>query len=69
MSAFQLNSLPAGDIFCRLPITFANSVDPDQARHFVGPDLDPNCLTLMIFLKIIFLEKKKEVNFEKENRN
>ena len=21
-----------------------NSVDPDQARHFVGPDLDPNCL-------------------------
>ena len=18
--------------------------DPDQARHFVGPDLDPNCL-------------------------
>ena len=26
-------------------ITFANSLDPDQARHFVGPDLDPNCLT------------------------
>ena len=23
----------------------ANSLDPDQARHFVGPDLDPNCLT------------------------
>ena len=22
----------------------ANSLDPDQARHFVGPDLDPNCL-------------------------
>ena len=21
-----------------------NSLDPDQARHFVGPDLDPNCL-------------------------
>ena len=19
-------------------------MDPDQARHFVGPDLDPNCL-------------------------
>ena len=38
-SAFQVhkNSLPLG--------TFANSLDPDQARHFVGPDLDPNCLT------------------------
>ena len=20
------------------------SLDPDQARHFVGPDLGPNCL-------------------------
>ena len=29
----------------RLLITFANSLDPDQALHFVGPDLDPNCLT------------------------
>ena len=24
---------------------FANSLDPDQALHFVGFDLDPNCLT------------------------
>ena len=22
----------------------ANSLDPDQARHFVGPYLSPNCL-------------------------
>ena len=21
----------------------SNSLDPDQARHFVGPDLGPNC--------------------------
>ena len=28
-----------------LLITFANSLDPDQTQHFVGPDLDPNCLT------------------------
>ena len=21
-----------------------NSLDPDQARHYVGPDLVPNCL-------------------------
>ena len=31
---------------CHLLITFANSLDPDQARHNVGPDLDPNCNTL-----------------------
>ena len=22
----------------------SNSLDPDQARHFVGPDLGPDCL-------------------------
>ena len=45
-------------LFCRLLIFFkinffeklfqeyhvSNSLDPDQARHFVGPDLRPNCL-------------------------
>ena len=25
-------------------IRLSNSLDPDQARHFVGPDLGPNCL-------------------------
>ena len=25
-------------------INVSNSLDPDQARHFVGPDLGPNCL-------------------------
>ena len=31
---------------CCLLITFANSLDPDQARQDVGPDLDPHCLKL-----------------------
>ena len=31
---------------CHLMITFANSLDADQDRHSVGPDLDPNHLTL-----------------------
>ena len=22
----------------------SNSLEPDQARHYVGPELDPNCL-------------------------
>ena len=32
--------------FFRLLITFANCLDPDQDRHYVGPDLGPNRLTL-----------------------
>ena len=32
--------------FCHLLITFANSLEPDQGRQNVGPDLDPDCLTL-----------------------
>ena len=31
---------------CRLLITFSNNLDPDQDLHNVGPDLDPNRLTL-----------------------
>ena len=27
-----------------ITIRVSNSLNPDQARHFVGPDLDPNCL-------------------------
>ena len=40
-------------LFCRL-ITFANSLDPVQSQHLVGPDLDPNCLTQMVFLEELF---------------
>ena len=28
----------------RNTIRVSSSLDPDQARHFVGPDLGPNCL-------------------------
>ena len=41
-----INSFLASGDFYRLLITFANSWDPDQERQIVGPDLDPNCLTL-----------------------
>ena len=33
---------------------FANTLDPDQDSQNVGPDMDPNCLTLMVFLKEFF---------------
>ena len=41
---------------CRLLMTFANGLDPDQARQKVGPNLDPNGSTLMVFIKY-FLPK------------
>ena len=44
-SCSVFSSLPTSGDACHLLIALANSLDPDQARHFVGPDLDPNCLT------------------------
>ena len=32
----------------RNTIRVSNSLDPNQARHFVGPDLDPNCLQRLL---------------------
>ena len=32
----------------RNTIRVSNSVDPDQARHFVGPDMGPNCLQKLL---------------------
>ena len=42
---------------CGLLITYANNLDLDQTRQNVGPDLDPNSLTLMVN-KNEFLEEK-----------
>ena len=57
MLTFRINSFgPSGD-FCHLLITSANSLDPDQDRQNVGPDLDHLTLgTLIVFLKE-FLKK------------
>ena len=38
-------SLNASSNFCRLPITFANSLETVQDGQNVGPDLGPNRLT------------------------
>ena len=48
--------------FCCLLIILANSLEPDQDRRKVGPDLDSNCLTLWECSWKNFFEK---VNFEK----
>ena len=34
---------PSKLIFSKI-LCGSNSLNPDQARHFVGPDLGPNCL-------------------------
>ena len=45
-------------------MTLANSLDPDQAKQNVGPDLGPNCLTLTLMVLVKFFSK---VNFEKKS--
>ena len=54
---YMLHFPPCGD-FCSLLITFANSLNPDQARQNIRPDLDPDCLILWwyVFLKDFFFE-------------
>ena len=42
----RVNSFLASDDLFRLLMIFVNSLDPDQDRQNVGPDLDPNRLTL-----------------------
>ena len=42
----QINSFLASSDFYPFLIAFANSLDPDQDLQNVGPDLDPNYLTL-----------------------
>ena len=59
----SINSLPANGQFCHL-ITFANSLDPDQARHNVGPDLDSSSLTPLWYFCLFFLK----VDFEEISR-
>ena len=39
--------LPLIMLIFNLLKTFANSLEPDEARHFVGPDLDPGCFDNM----------------------
>ena len=41
-----INSFLDSDYFCRLLITFVNSLDPDQDQQNDDPDLDPNRLPL-----------------------
>ena len=57
----DINSFPACSYFCCLPITFANSLDPDKYGHTVRSDLDHKTfVTLIVFENFL-----KNVNFDK----
>ena len=49
---------------CVLVTSFvvANSLDSDQAGHYVRPHLNSNCLTHMVFLKDVFEIVNSEIN-------
>ena len=68
-----MNTFLASGNFFRLLIRFAKSLDPDQDRQDVGPDLDPNSLThtLIVFLKDFFEKvnlKKKIIRRQQKGR-
>ena len=39
----------------------SNSLDPDQTQHFVGPNMDPNCLQSSSTGKKIMLHMNKSI--------
>ena len=45
-----------------LTIIFANSLDPDQGRQKVGPDLDPKRLTPLI---VVMKDSYEKINYKK----
>ena len=53
--------------FCPLliTVTFANSLDPDHARHFVEPDLDPNFFATLIVFLFFFKKNLKSEEHKK----
>ena len=49
------NSLHANGVFCRLPMAFANGLNPDQDQQNIGLDQDPNCYTLIVAMADFFV--------------
>ena len=43
----------AGGDICRLSFTFANSLEPDQARQKIGSSLNPNCLAFWYLFETV----------------
>ena len=74
-----LSSSDCHMIFCRLPIFLkfrntirvSHSLDPDQAKHLIGHDLDQNCLQRLSADDISekLLQARKEFDFGKYGVN
>ena len=47
LQIFLLQSNRFQKILSGLPSEYKTFLDPDLACHFVGPDLDPNCLNVL----------------------
>ena len=45
---FFSSKLTSLKTFFRATIRVSNSLEPEQARHIVGPDLVPNCLQMFL---------------------
>ena len=60
MSVLHPNFYHASGVL--ITLNFANSLDPDQDRENVSPDLDPNSLTQLLL-------KKKPANDNKSIEN
>ena len=39
----------------------SNSLDPDQARRFVGPDLGPNCFAKVVSRRLYEIDKLSRI--------
>ena len=66
----RVNAFLASGNICRLLPIFANSLDQDQARQNVGPDLNRNCLTLCCYSGKNFWKKlifKKSADDKKKH--
>ena len=67
--SYYINALLASNYFRHLLNKLSLQtvwMDPDQVRHNVGPDLNPNCLvhTQIVFLKEFFVNLNYEKNLQ-----
>ena len=53
----------------RNTIRVSYSLDPDQARHFVGPDLGPNCLQRLSGSKLFARLSADDTSSQRDNSN
>ena len=64
LNFFKINFF---DFFFKNAFRVSNSLDPDQVRQNVGPDLDPNCLQRLSAEDTGRQRDKRESPLEKDN--